>query len=145
MDSAGWSRLIKQIPTDLQELLTLMTQGGTEITVQSVARVEDYYVLVRGRLAGTNDQDRVFLVPYDRIVYAGFQRPLSPATIGRIYGETILPMTAPRPEPIAEPPAPEPEPPPPAPEPAKAPTRPRVDRAQLLERLRARTGSGTSE
>jgi hypothetical protein len=143
MDSTAWSNLIRQIPADLQELLTVTTQAGVEISLQSVMRIEDKYVVLRGRLAGTNDQDKIFIVPYDGIVYAGFQRPISASAIGRIYGEGV-----PEPPPVVETPAPEPvtpEPvaecaptpvtPPPAP---KAATKPKIAKAELLERLRAR-------
>jgi hypothetical protein len=140
MDSSGWIKLIRQIPTELQELLTLTTQSGVEISLQAVARVEDDHLVVRGRLSGTNDQDRLFLIPYDRIVYAGFQRTLSPATIGKIYGEVVA--EAPR---VAVEPTPEPEsatvvvePPPPPSASPKTPTKPKIGKSELLKRIRQR-------
>ncbi len=144
MDNRGWIKLIEQIPTELQELLTLTTQGGVEISLQTVARVEEDHLVVRGRLSGTNDTDRIFMIPYDRIDYAGFQRTLAPATIGKIYGEVVPEAAS-----VAAAPPPEPEPapapvvvePPPPPPPPKTPTKPKIGKSELLKRIRQRNES----
>ena len=121
MHSAAWIRLLGRIPPDQQDTLVVVTTIGIEINVQSILRTEDDYVVLRGRLAGTQETGRVFFVPYDQVNYVGFQREVKDAQIRALYGE------APPPEPVqpkAEaPPAPSaaaPDPPPaatPAPQP----------------------------
>src|SRR5438132_10531994 len=121
MHSAAWIRLLGRIPPDQQDTLVVVTTIGIEINVQSILRTEDDYVVLRGRLAGTQETGRVVFVPYDQVNYVGFQREVKDAQIRALYGEALPPEPV---QPKAEaPPAPSaaaPDPPPaatPAPQP----------------------------
>jgi hypothetical protein len=132
--------------------------AGSEIVVQMVHRIEADYLLVRGRQTGlTTEGGGFFFLPYDRILFMSFQRPVKETLIRSIFGE--LPAgAAVREEPAKLPPEPEPAIPteaqtpeptadaapavvetspaaPPAPEPSKPSL---ANKAELLERLRAR-------
>jgi hypothetical protein len=161
MQSAAWVPLLKLVPPELQDNLNLVTTAQREIAVQWFAQFADDYLVLRGRLGGTTDQDRVFVVPYDQICYLGFSRPVKDEVLQRIFGELLPPpvpvAAAPPPRPVEEVPQPAaaPEPtPPPAPEvapeptmvqlPAKNPVAPTMpDKAALLQRIRQRTQTTT--
>jgi hypothetical protein len=150
MQSSEWAELIKRVPEQQREILTFMTRAGTEIALQSVLRVDEHYVVARGRLSGTTDQDRTFFIPYDQIVYLGFTRPVPSSMLARMYGdETVAKAVAAAP---IQTPAAQPELPPsattpaqPASEPVVPESRPkseskiRISKATLLERIRAHT------
>jgi mannose-6-phosphate isomerase-like protein (cupin superfamily) len=92
VDNAEWVKLISRVPEAHREILTLMMRSGTEIALQTVLRTDDHFVVVRGRLSGTTDQDRIFFVPYDQIVYAGFTRPVPLPIIAGMFGENPAPV-----------------------------------------------------
>lgn len=87
MQSSSWIALLKIIPPAQQDNIVLTTNNGTDIAVQSVIRAERDFLVLRGRLTGTTDGGGFFFLPYDQIVYLGFQRPWKEAEIRAMFGE----------------------------------------------------------
>lgn len=151
MQAEAWIRLIKRIPPIHQDNLVIVTKFGREISIQAIARLDDDFILVRGRLAGTTDENRAYWVPFEEIGYLGFQRPVSEALLAFIYGEgpepevirevemkvdeaapvESLPATAPEPEMVQ------------LPSKSQAPER-MPDKAALLKRIRERSQTNGS-
>jgi hypothetical protein len=152
-----WKEFLRRIPPEQIDNLTLMTAHGTEINVQALLLMEEDHVVLRGRIAGSNDAGRIFVLPYEHFGHMGFQRPLPDADLKAIFG-IEPPLAAPIPGPpepaeAAVPPAPEPQPPaaaPPAAAPpvqgtAKAGLLARVPtRSKIIERLRLRAEAAKS-
>jgi hypothetical protein len=92
MHSRAWINLLRRIPPEKQDILSLVTSAGTEISIQNIFRTEDDYLVLRGRLAGTTDAGRVFFIPYDQINYLGFQQEVREVEVHALYGD---PSTAP--------------------------------------------------
>jgi hypothetical protein len=90
MQAATWKQLLQIIPRPKYDQLMLLTSAGAEVAIQNVLRMEDEYLVVRGRLAGTSDANRVFFVPFDQINYLGFQRELKEADIEAMFGPAAL-------------------------------------------------------
>jgi hypothetical protein len=86
MQSSAWVELLRQVPEKLHQNLLVMTAVGNEIAVQDIVRLEPEYVVIRGRLAGTSDLGRAFFVPFDRVIYIGFQKPVSQTELYGMYG-----------------------------------------------------------
>jgi hypothetical protein len=153
MQSAEWIALFRRVPANLHDQLSIVTTIGTQITIQEIFGLEETYMVIRGRLAGSTDAGLVFFVPYDQINYAGFRKPMKETQVKALFGAppaepVAQPAAAPEPppEPVAdvapEPPAeaapaPEAEEPAAPAEPATA-AAPMPGKAALLERLRAR-------
>lgn len=147
MHSRSWITLLERIPKDQQDQYSLVTSSGTEISLQNILRMEEDYVIVRGRLAGTTDMGRVYLVPYDQLNYVGSQKELNEGQIQALCG--TLPAMPPRPCPPAVPESPAGESPEsfsPEQEAARVADSPRPaerlaipGKEILLQRLRART------
>ncbi|MBY0528076.1 MAG: hypothetical protein K2R98_32065 [Gemmataceae bacterium] len=154
----GWMSLLEQIPVEQHDALGVMTTGGTMINVQSLMRMEEQYIVVRGRLVGTTDAGRTFFVPYDQIDCLFFQRFLREEEVQAWFGglpvdraARTLPTQSAEPTPAAAsdpatPTAPGATPAPSLPLPAAAQgitTRsgavPLPGKAAILERLRRRT------
>jgi|SRR5262245_42653057 len=156
MENPSWVALLRRIPPEQQFNLMLVTNNGLEMSILSVLRVEEDFVVLRARMAGT-DLGRTLFLPYDRITYLGFQKPIKEIEVRAMFGEM-----PPEPQPTAElkpeEPAPasgpsEPQatappasPPPSHPaSPAEARSSARVplpSKSAILERLRARSQAG---
>jgi hypothetical protein len=67
MQSATWKQLLQTIPVKRHHNLMVVTKGGTEITLQAVLRMEEEYLVLRGRLAGTSNAGHIFFVPYEQL------------------------------------------------------------------------------
>ena len=142
MQNGGWVELLRLLPEKQHPNLILMTADGSEVAVQNLIRLESEYVVLRGRVAGTSDTGLAFFIPYDRIVFARFQKPVAEEVVYGLYG-----MTPPEAKP-AEAPAPDADPAageakqekpsePGTPEEGATPAH-GVNRKDLLDRLRSR-------
>jgi hypothetical protein len=151
MQSPTWITLFQRIPPEQQANLLIVTAIHDELAVQEIVRLEPEYMAIRGRKTGMAEIGGGFyLVPYNQIVYLGFQRPVKEADISKIYAAGVdgsVPAAAPMPAPEPIPAVPSENLPPltpePTPEPPKSGERPVGSaKAALLERLRARRASG---
>jgi hypothetical protein len=145
MHSSAWIALLRHIPAEQQARFMLVTASGTEITVQSLLLIEKEFVVIKGRLSGTQDTGRVFFIPYANLDYFGFQQAVKDTEFAELFGTLSVPAAAEPPDPAPEP-LPEPEPPLPAvapPAPAAAAGRPSI-RSEVLERFRSRPPGAAS-
>src|SRR5579871_3114843 len=67
MHPSGWIELIRTIPLEIHTSLAVLMQNGAEINVQSIVRLEEQFLVVRGRTAGSVDGGLIFFMPYDQI------------------------------------------------------------------------------
>jgi hypothetical protein len=148
MQNSSWIALLRLIPASLHNQLALTTTIGIDIAIQNVFRLEEEYLVVRGRLSGTMDAGRIFLVPYDQINFIGLQKLLKQPDVEAIFKGTYdasapaetteaVEVEAPAESAAAEPPQPEVSPAAPVAAPAREPKKP-PSRQLLLERVRAR-------
>ncbi len=90
MQSTAWGHLLRQIPTDKYQSLSLVTTGGTEIALQGILRIEREFVAVKGRLAGSQDAGRVYFIPYTHIDYLGTQIEVKDDEFEAMFGHIEL-------------------------------------------------------
>lgn len=67
MHQSGWIEIIRTIPTEMHTGLAVLMQNGAEINIQTVVRMEEQFLVVRGRTAGSMDGGLTFFLPYDQI------------------------------------------------------------------------------
>jgi hypothetical protein len=148
MQSSVWALLLRQVPAEQHNNLMLVTSGRTEIAVQVLLRIDHEFMVIRGRLAGSQEAGRVFFVPYNQIDYLGFQQPIKESEFHEMFDGLNVPAPEAAPTPAtAPPPAAEPEPTPPVAPSAKGVGRPATPiKSAVLERFRARsvTSPGTT-
>src|SRR5438128_12458692 len=87
MQSRTWIKLLQRIPADKHEMLAITTSSGTEVSIQMVLRLEEDFVLIKGRLSGTTDLGRVFFIPYDQINFLGVTKEVRESEISALLGE----------------------------------------------------------
>jgi hypothetical protein len=97
MLNASWATLLRQIPADQHDTLIVRTANGTEITVQTLLRIDYEFVIVRGRLAGTQDQGRLFILPYANIDYFGVNRLVKDEDFNALFAGVVIPEPGARP------------------------------------------------
>ena len=85
MQNTAWVSLLQRLPRDLHDNVSLVTKGGIEIAVQGILRMEDDYLVIRGRLAGTQEGGRAFFIPYDQLDFAMFQKPMPEAHVQALF------------------------------------------------------------
>jgi hypothetical protein len=141
----AWIALFRRIPTELQENLALGLTTGAEIVVQKIVKLDADFMIIRGRLAGTQDTGRLVMVPYPQLTFVAIARILKDPEIEAIFGKGAAPAVVEMPTPEAEAPAaaetpaepaPVSEPPPPVAPPKKPPTQ--VSKSVLLAKVRER-------
>jgi hypothetical protein len=134
MQNSAWVALLRHLPPEQHNQFMLVTVGGTEIAVQSLLRIEQELVVVKGRLSGSQEAGRLFFIPYDHIDYFGSANPVKDTEFNETFGSLILPDAA------AAPAQPEPGVLASAPAPPDSGSRP-VIRSEVLDRYRSRPSS----
>jgi hypothetical protein len=88
MLSSHWIALLKKLPAEVHNQLSVTTIGGTEVNIQCILVMEGECLVFKGRLAASQDTGRLFYVPYDQIDYLGFTRSVSEEEFKAWYGES---------------------------------------------------------
>lgn len=99
MLAVGWSTLLRHIPESQHNQLVFVTRGGTEFWLQGILRVEHEFVVIKGRMGGSQDQGRVFFLPYDSIDYFGYVGLVKETE----FQETFETLKMPAPHPVLTP------------------------------------------
>lgn len=99
MHNSAWAALFGHIPAEQQNKYMLVTSSGTEIAIQSFLRVEAELVVLKGRLSGSQEQGRVFFIPYKHIDYLGTALPTKDTEFQEVFGSLEFPV-APEPSPL---------------------------------------------
>jgi hypothetical protein len=128
MQNASWATLLRQIPADQHDQLMLHTANGTNITIQNLLRIDYEFVIFKGRLAGSQDQGRLFIIPYSNIDYFAFNRAVKDEEYTALFAGVNIPNPDAPPKPTAE-----------EPRPAVKPSRQGAPvKSSVLERFRTR-------
>ena len=146
MQADLWKALLRRIPEEHADNLMLMTAQGTEVNVQAILRMDEQVVILRGRLAGSNDAGRIFVLPYEHLDHIGFQRPMTDAQLQAALGITVTAAAPPAKAAESAPPPTAPAPPAPTSPPGSATGSAVPDllarlpsKAEMIQRLRQRT------
>ena len=157
MQGSGWIGLFKQIPSNLHDALALGLSTGIEIVVQQLLRLDDEFMVLRGRTAGSNDGGRIIILPYGHLVSIAFNRRMMATEVEQIFGPSQFeapkkseyddgdePLTEQAESPPADKPADKPsDKKTPLPNGGKKPGDPqKISRSILLARLRERLQQG---
>jgi hypothetical protein len=92
MQNSDWIELFRRIPLNRHEKLVVVTKVGIEIAVQNILRLEPACLMMRGRLAGTTDMGRVFMIPYEQIGYLNFSFEVPVEQFEVMLGPTDFPV-----------------------------------------------------
>jgi hypothetical protein len=80
--------MFERIPSGMHAQVNLVLRNTFVLSVDTVARFEETYLVFRGREGGTSDEGRGFFVPYDEISYIRIERPVRVGELKQMFGET---------------------------------------------------------
>jgi hypothetical protein len=106
MQSSAWAALFRQIPPEQHDQFSVVTASGTEIALNSLLRIDHEFIAVKGRLSGSQDTGRIFLIPYSVIDYLGSMKPMAEAVFDEVFGRAVGEPIAPVPPAEAAAPSP---------------------------------------
>jgi hypothetical protein len=87
MQGSGWLSILNKISRQKHDNLAIVTSTGAEIVLREIVRVEDDFIIVRGRMAGSTDGGRVLILPFDQIAYLAFNKMLPEVEIHALFGQ----------------------------------------------------------
>ncbi|HVS39801.1 MAG TPA: hypothetical protein VMS17_29860 [Gemmataceae bacterium] len=85
MPIAAWARLLRLIPAKDQDGLMVVTSNHTEFAVQAILRLDHDFLIIKGRLAGSQEAGRVFFIPYKEIDHIGFYRAVKEPEFNEMF------------------------------------------------------------
>jgi hypothetical protein len=88
-----WIDVLNRIPANLHDSLALGLVTGGEVVVQQVIRMENDFVVVRGRMAGSTAEGRVLIVPYSHMTLLAFNKPMPEPEAQELFNNTLAPAT----------------------------------------------------
>jgi hypothetical protein len=103
MRSLAWAALLRHLPKATHDQLTLVTTGGREIAIQTILRIDNEFLALKGRVAATQDAGRLFLIPYGQIEYLGSQQAVKETEFNEWFGSLVMPTSAHAQTPSTEP------------------------------------------
>jgi hypothetical protein len=92
MQANAWAALLRHIPAEQHSKLMLVTGSGVEIAIQTILRVDHEFVAFKGRLAGSQDQGRLFFVSYHNIDYINFSCAVKDEEFHAMFGTLEMPV-----------------------------------------------------
>lgn len=95
MDGTAWVKLIQRIPERQHDVLVAVTSAGDEIMVQRIIIVQDDVLIFRGRPAGSTEQARIVLLPFDQLNHLAFNKTLLEGDVQAMFGDGSVPQAAP--------------------------------------------------
>lgn len=83
----SWIAMFRRIPGNLHETLVLGLRTGAEIVMQRLLKLEPDFMIMRGRVAGTQDSGRIILIPYGELAFVSSTRLLKDTEVEVIFGK----------------------------------------------------------
>jgi hypothetical protein len=89
MTRENWLALFNRIPEHMHDLVVLSLSTGIDVYIQRFLQFGDDGILLRGRLGGTDEGERIFMVPWIEIKVIFFNRPVEDQILFNVFGELI--------------------------------------------------------
>lgn len=86
MNNLDWIEMFRVIPPEQQGQIVIVLQNGTELTIDTFFRFEPHFLVARGRVAGTLEENRAFFIPYNQMLYYRLERSIKLEELEQIFG-----------------------------------------------------------
>jgi len=91
MQNTDWIELFHLIPAEQQNILVLTTVAGIDLNIESILRTEPSVLVFRGRVQGSQDDGRVFFLPYRQIDFLQMNRFVRENEIQEMFAKAAPP------------------------------------------------------
>lgn len=89
MKREDWIRIFEKLPETMHDLVVFSLSSGIDVYNQRFLRYDEESLLVRGRLGGTDEGARIFLVPWTELRMIFFARPVEDDVLFNVFGDLI--------------------------------------------------------
>lgn len=86
MQDHSWDELLRRIPANYHDGLILSTIAGADLVIQAILHLDDRFVIIRGRTAGSTDGGKTLIIPIQHINYVTFNNRLTDHEVAGIFG-----------------------------------------------------------
>src|SRR5262245_33947046 len=91
MQNTDWIELVHLIPPEQQNILVLTTVSGIDLNIDVILRTEPSVLVFRGRVQGSQDDGRVFFLPYRQIDFLTMNRFVRENEIQEMFAKAAPP------------------------------------------------------
>lgn len=95
MTNQEWIDMFRAVPESEHTKLVIVLHTGADICVDTLVRFEKTFLVLRGRLGGTIEEARAFMVPYDQMMCLRIERVIKIEEL-----EAMFPVQSSRPTPL---------------------------------------------
>jgi len=89
MTNVEWVEMLSVIPPDQQNQIVVILHNGCEVMVETIARIEANFLVIRGRVGGTIEEGRGFFLPFSQMLYMRIEREVKISELKGMFGETF--------------------------------------------------------
>ena len=98
----AWIAVFRRIPENMHDGLTVGLRSGVEIAIQTILKLEPDFIIMRGRLTGTQEGGKILMMPYAEMTVLSIARPMKDTEVEAIFGKGELPAPIAPPPPVSE-------------------------------------------
>jgi hypothetical protein len=80
-----WIEMFRVLPPEIHNQIVVVLQNGSELSIDTFFRFEPKFLVARGRVAGTTDENRAFFVPYNQMLYYRIERIMKLEELEEIF------------------------------------------------------------
>jgi hypothetical protein len=82
-------KLLNKVPETMLDQVVLSVSTGIDVYIQRLLQTGEEALLLRGRLGGSDEGERIFLIPWPEIKMLFFSRPVEDYVLFSIFGDLI--------------------------------------------------------
>jgi hypothetical protein len=83
----AWITLFRRIPESMHDGLAIGLRSGVEVAIQTILKLEPDFIILRGRLTGTQEGGKTLMMPYTEMTVLSIARPMKDTEIEAIFGK----------------------------------------------------------
>lgn len=80
-----WIEMFRVLPPEIHNQIVVVLQNGSELSIDTFFRFEPKFLVARGRVAGTTDENRAFFIPYNQMLYYRIERIMKLEELEEIF------------------------------------------------------------
>ncbi|MFT3883833.1 MAG: hypothetical protein QM703_29900 [Gemmatales bacterium] len=89
MKREHWVNFFQKLPDTMHDQVVFSLSTGIDVFNQRFLVYADEYLIIRGRLGGTDESERIFMVPWEELKMVFFSRPVEDEMLVKTFGEII--------------------------------------------------------
>ncbi len=84
-----WPKFFQDLPETERELVIVVLKSGAEVAVARMLKFFETFMVIRGRLGGTDNEGHIFCLPYSQIEFVLFSRVQPDEMVVNMFGDII--------------------------------------------------------